>query len=177
MPTPRPRARWFAPLLLLALSACEAPDVQARLEARQAAYDPPQLWRVQALGDGGAVTGEILVCTDSSMRAGFNRADAETMDGRPCRPRRDPVERPGLYANRCELDGHPFGMTVNRTGDPDRDFTVAVALRALYGAGAASRQIRHFQKVGACPAGWEIGHQAHPGQARGVNALKGTWAE
>lgn len=177
MPTPPLRARWLAPLLFLVLAACERPDVQARLEARQAADDPPQLWRVQAMAGDGAISGEILVCTDSSMRAGLNRADAETTDGRPCRPRHDPVERPGLYANRCELDGHPFGMTVNRTGDPDRDFTVAIALRALNGTGAASRQVRRFQRVGACPAGWAIGDQAHPGQARSVNALTGTWIE
>src|SRR5678816_1204210 len=108
MPTPLVRARWLAPAILLALTACGPPQVQARIEARQAAMDPPQLWRVQALANDGAVSGEVLVCADTALRAGFDRANAE-VDGMPCISPRPGVERAGVYANRCLLGGRPFG--------------------------------------------------------------------
>ena len=174
MPTPLVRARWLALALPLALAACSQQEAQARLEAQAAAVDPPTLWRVQSLAGDGAITGETLVCADAAMRAGFDRANAE-VDGVPCVSPRPGVERPGLYANRCLLAGRPFGLTVNRTGDPERDFTLAFAFRPLDGSGAASRQVRRFRRIGACPAGWKIGDQARPGAPRGVNALAGTW--
>lgn len=174
MPNPLVRARWLALALPLALAACTQQEAQARLEAQAAAVDPPTLWRVQALASDGAVTGEILVCADASMRTGFDRANAE-VDGVPCVSPRAGVERPGVYANRCLLNGRPFGLTLNRSGDPARDFTVAFALRPLDGSDAASRQVRRFRRVGGCPAGWRVGDQAHPGGRPGVNALAGTW--
>jgi hypothetical protein len=167
------RARWLAPAILLALTACSQPTAQARLEAHQAAVDLPRLWRVQALDPHGAVTAELLVCADETLRAGFGRANAEA-NGRPCLPMRDGVERPGLYAVRCELDGRRFGLTVTRTGD-DQDFTAAFALRALDGSGLAARQVRRYSRLGPCPEGWIIGDQARLGSPRGVNALAGTW--
>lgn len=174
MPNPLVRARWLALAIPLVLSACNQGEAQARLEAKVAAVDPPTLWRVQSLASDGAVTGEVLVCADASMRTGFDRANAE-IDGVPCISPRAGVERPGLYANRCLLAGRPFGLTVNRSGDPDRDFTLAFAFRPLDGSGAASRQVRRFRLVGGCPAGWKIGDQAHPGAGRAVNALAGAW--
>ena len=174
MPIPSFRARWLAPALCLALCACSQPDRQARITALQAQVDPPRLWLAQTLGVRGEVTGAVLVCADSNVRDGFSRGNAE-VDGRPCLPHKDVVDRPGLYANRCELGGKRFGLTVNRSGDPDRDFTIAFALTALDGSGAKSRQVRRYRDLGACPAGWSIGDQARPGQERGFNALKGTW--
>jgi hypothetical protein len=168
------RARWLAPVILLTLAGCGPPPIQAEIEARQAAMDPPQLWRVQSLGAGGAVTGEVLVCADTAMRTGFDRASAEA-DGRPCVSPRAGVEKVGLYANRCELDGRRFGLTVNRAGDPEQDFTLTFALRALDGSGDAARQTRRFRRLGGCPAEWRIGDQAKPGAAREFNALEGTW--
>lgn len=174
MTPPLARARWLAPALLLALSACSRPDVEAQVMARQASMDPPQLWRVSALAADGSVAGDLMVCTDAATRAGFHRANAE-VGGQTCAPRRDPVERAGVYANRCELNGRWFGLTVNRSGDQDRDFTVAFALKALDGTGAGARQVRRYQRVGACPSGWGIGDQGRPGGDRGFNALSGTW--
>jgi hypothetical protein len=179
MPTPLVRARWFAPALLLAplaLAACSRPDTQSQLVAKQAAMDPPQLWRVQALAADGAVAKDLLVCTDTATRAGFERANAE-VNGQTCAPRRDGVQREGVYANRCQLNGRWFGLTVNRAGDPQRDFTVAFALKALDGTGAGARQVRRFQRVGACPQGWGIGDQGPPGGGRVFNALSGTWGD
>lgn len=177
MPTPLVRARWLAPaLLLLALNACGESPTQARREARLTAANPTHLWRVQSLASDGVVTGELLVCADATLRAGFERANAE-INGRPCAPRKDAIEKVGLYANRCQMNGRWYGMTVNRRGDPARDFTVSFALRALDGTGANARQVRRYRLVGACPAGWGIGDQAHPGGKRIFNALAGTWGQ
>jgi len=174
MPNPLVRARVLAPALFLLLCGCGQPSAQALIEARQAAMDPPQLWRVTSLGADGTASGEILVCADAAMRAGFDRASAE-VNGTPCVSPRPGVERPGVYANRCLLDGRPYGVTLNRAGDPASDFTVAFAFRALDGSGAAARQVRRFRRLGACPVDWKIGDQAHPGGAPGVNALAATW--
>ena len=174
------RARRLAPAILLApiflvtLAACGAPAAQSKLSATQAAVDPPELWRVETLDDAGRATAATLVCTDQSMRDGFARADAEIW-GQPCLPHRDAVDRPHLYAVRCEIDGRRFGLTLNRSGDLRADFTAAFALTALDGSRATARQVRRFRREGACPAGWIIGDQAKPDGRRGMNALAGTW--
>lgn len=169
------RARRLAPAILLALTACGAPAAQSRIEAKQIALDPPELWRVESLGVEGRVTGTTLVCTNQPMRDGFGRADAEIW-GRPCLPHRDAVDRPHLYAVRCEIDGRRYGLTLNRSGDLRRDFTAVFALTALDGSDVTARQVRRFRREAACPAGWIIGDQARPGERRGVNALAGTWS-
>lgn len=167
------RARTLAPVLLLPLLACAEPRAEARVAAAQMAADPPQLWLAQAL-DGERVSGEVMVCVDRVMRDGFARANAEVA-GQPCLPFRDAVETPGLYAVRCQLGGRTFGLTVNRTGDPERDFTIRFALKALDGTGDAAAQARRFRKVGACPAGWRIGDEGKPGRPPHRSALSGTW--
>ena len=174
MSNPIFRARWLAPALFLALGACGQPMAQVRLVAEQARADPPELWRVEALNAAGQPIGATLVCADRNMRAGFGRANAE-VNGRTCAPMKGAVERPGLYAVRCELDGRRFGLTLSRSGDEARDFKVAFALTALDGTDVVARQVRRFQRVGACPAGWGIGDQGKPGGQPGVNALAGTW--
>ena len=155
----------------IVLAGCGAEDRQSRIQAAQAAVDPPALWLAQA-DDAGKQ--QLYVCADSVMRDGFRRANAE-INGRACSPFKDGVDRPGLYATRCELDGRRFGLTVTQDGDPQRDFTVRFALAALDGSGVQATQARRFRKVGACPAGWGIGDQARPGGRPGVNALSGTW--
>lgn len=169
------RARWLAPAipLVFVLAACSQPR-QARLEAHQATVDPPALWLAQSLDLQGQPTAALYVCADKPLRDGFLRANAEA-NGRPCLPLKGGVERDGLYATRCELDGRRYGLTVTRTGDPSQAFTTAFALRALDGTGDAARQVRRFQRVGACPAGWRIGDQARAGAPRGVNALARGW--
>ena len=181
MTNPHLRARWLAPalslapFLLLALAACGAPAAQSRIEAKQLALDPPELWRVESLDAGGRVTGTTLVCTNQPMRDGFGRADAEVW-GQPCLPYRDAVDRPHLYAVRCEIDGRRYGLTLTRTGDLRQDYTAAFALTVLDGSNTTARQVRRFRREGPCPAGWIIGDQARPGGRRGVNALAGTWS-
>jgi hypothetical protein len=175
MSNPLRRARWLAPALLLALTACGAPHTESRLAAHQAQVDPPMLWRVEALGADGRPSAALTVCADTTMREGFARATAE-VEGQPCLLMKDRVEKAGLFAARCELNGQRFGLTVNRTGDPERDFQVAFALKALDGSDAGARQVRRFKRIGPCPKDWGIGDQAKLSAARGVNALAGVWA-
>lgn len=174
MPNPIFRARWLAPALLLVLAACGAPHTESRLVAHQATVDPPMLWRVEALDAGGRPSAALTVCADQTLREGFARATAE-VGGAPCLPMKDGVEQPGLYAVRCELNGRRFGLTVNRSGDPESDFQIAFAMKALDGTEAAVRQVRRFRRLGPCPHGWGIGDQAKAGAPRGVNALTGAW--
>jgi hypothetical protein len=179
MQHPLVRARWLAPAILLApvllaLVACSQPEREASLAARQAQMDPPALWLAQSFDADGKVTGAVQICADSMVRDGFTRGDEEVA-GQPCLARKTGVERPGVYANRCELNGVRFGLTVNRTGDLEKDFTVAFALTALDGSGGKARQVRRYQKMGPCPAGWSIGDQAKPGEDREFNAVTGTW--
>jgi len=179
MQHPLVRARWLAPAILLAplllsLAACGQSDREARLVAHQARIDPPALWLAQAFDADGKVSGAVQICADSVLRDGFTRGNAE-VGGQPCVARKTGVERPGVYANRCELNGVRFGLTVNRTGDLEKDFSVAFALTALDGSGAKARQVRRYQRIGPCPAGWKVGDQAKPGQGREFNAVAGTW--
>lgn len=170
MPNPIVRARWLAPALLI-LAACSQAPAQQRLEARQAALDPPRLWRVETLD---ASPGEsLLVCADSTLRGGFRRANAE-INGEPCISLIGSVDRPGLYAERCQIDGRRYGLTVNSEGDFDRDFTASFSLAALDGSGVTARQTRRYRDVGPCPAGWGIGDQSRTG-GQTSNALTGVW--
>lgn len=150
------------------------------MTAHQQAVDPPRLWRVEALNALGAVQGAVLVCADRVVRGGFSQASAE-IDGQPCAPLKGQVLQDGLHAVRCELNGRRFGLTVNREGDPNRDFTTAFALHTLDGGPQASaRQVRRYREVGPCPEGWRIGDQARLGDEAAdgiptVNALAGVW--
>lgn len=167
------RARALAPALFLLLPACGEPRAEARVAAAQMEADPPQLWLAQAM-EGERVTGEVLVCADRVLRDGFARANAE-VGGQPCLPFKDGVERPGLYAVRCQLGGRNFGLTVNRAGDPEADFTIRFAMKALDGTGAEARSVRRFRRLGACPAGWRIGDEARPGRPPHRSTVAGTW--
>jgi len=174
MPNPIFRARGLAPALLLTLAACGAPHAQSRMAARQAAVDPPRLWRIEALDAEGRPSAALTVCADRPMRLGFARATAEVA-GQPCIPLKGGVDRPGLQAARCELNGRRFGVTSTLTGDPERAFEVAFAMQALDGTQAVARQVRRFRRLGPCPEGWGIGDQARAGGIRRVNALAGVW--
>lgn len=175
MPNPFFRARWLAPALMLALTGCGAQRAETRFAAHQAAVDPPMLWRVEALDAAGQPIAALQVCADRTMREGFARATAE-IAGQPCLLMKDKVERPGLFAVRCELNGQRFGLTANRSGDLERDFQIAFAMTALDGTDDGARQVRRFKRIGPCPAGWGIGDQARLSEPRGVNALAGTWS-
>jgi hypothetical protein len=172
MPTPLVRARWLAPLLLL--TACSAEQAQTRLVQAQQELDPPRLWQVESLRPDGAVDATLLVCADRTLREGFGRANGE-LNGQACITLKGGIDRPGLYAERCQIAGRRYGLTVTKAGDPERDFTAAFAFTALDGSGLKARQVRRFREAGPCPAGWGIGDQARVGRPRGVNALAANW--
>jgi hypothetical protein len=150
-------------LLALAAAGCRGgPDTEAQLRARQQALDPLQLWLVEAMDGAGRVQGRAYVCTDAAVRETFLRARAE-INGEPCLDDAGPVVKPGLWTIRCRAQGRRFAVSAVTRGDPQRDFRFDFALTPLDHATDGARQTRRFRKVGACPAGWNIGDQAPPG--------------
>lgn len=158
-------------LTLLALAACRAPaSPEARIAARQASMDPPQLWLAEVVGGGEG--GAVFVCADDRVRQGLAAARAE-VNGVPCESIGNPVEQRGLYAQRCKAGGVRYGLHVTTDGDRARDFRVSFGLQALDVPAPAVRQIRRYRMIGPCPAGWAIGDQARPGKRPVGNALGG----
>jgi hypothetical protein len=154
-----PRAALAGALILLVgplASGCDPDATIARLQARQARIDPPGLWLAEALSPSGHTTRQIAVCADAKLREGFARADPE-VNGEPCRAISPVVEKPGLYALRCEAVGYTFAATVTARGDLKRDFQVRYALKALDTGRGPFVQTLRYRLVGACPAGWKIG--------------------
>jgi hypothetical protein len=161
----------MALLALLGLTGCDAgraSPAEAKILARQAAIDPPQLWRVEALGETGAVRDAVYVCADTAVRETFTRTRAE-VNGFPCRDTTSPKIANHGWALLCVAQGMPYAVSASTIGDPARDFRLNFGLTqisydpALLGR-VTVRQSRHFQRVGACPAGWRIGDQAKPGK-------------
>jgi len=151
-------------------AGAQVPDTETRLLARRQAIDPPQLWRVDAIGPDGAVTASVFVCADTWLRESFVRTRAE-VNGTPCRDTTSPVVKPNGWALSCVADGRPFAVSAATFGDPLSDFRLDFALTPLkfiYPPPAhwppTVRQLRHFRRVGACPSGWRIGDQAKPGR-------------
>ena len=158
-------------LALLAMAGCRAPpSTEARILARQTTMDPPQLWRAEVNGRPEAAA--VFICADDRLRQGLAAARAE-VNGAPCESIGNPVEKPGLYAQRCRANGVRYALHVTTEGDPARDFQVAFALQSLDGPAAAVRQTTRYRLVGPCPAGWGIGDQARSGKRPTGNALGG----
>jgi hypothetical protein len=145
----------------LALAACDGrgDGEEARLAARQAALDPPQLWQAQAVIGRGIVLRTVRICADQKLRDSFQRAEPE-VNAEPCRAFGAVVTEPGLYALRCTAAGHRFGVTVTTRGDMDRAFEVSYAVAPLdLDRGPFIQKVR-YRMLGACPAGWRIGDQS-----------------
>ena len=163
-----------ATLATVLLASCGADERETRIKAQILAVDPPQLWRAEALDDKGAVIQAIQICANRETSDGFSRGNAE-VNGQACAPRKDAVTREGFYAVRCEVNGQPFGLTLNRRGGAD-DFTVRLAVQALAEADPAAISVRRYRREGACPIGWEVGDQGPAGSAQPTrNALTGVW--
>lgn len=157
------RGRRPAPLLAAAfaavgLAACDAGGDTARIAARQAAIDPPQLWQAQAVIGRGIVMRTVRICADQKLRDSFRRAEPE-VNAEPCRALGPVVTKPGLYALRCAAGGHRFGVTVTTRGDMDRAFEVRYAVAPLDLDRGPFVQTVRYRALGACPAGWRIGDQ------------------
>jgi hypothetical protein len=159
-----PRRRRLAPLLAagfaaLGLAACDARGDTARIAARQAAIDPPQLWQAQAVVGRGIVMRTVRICADRKLRDSFLRAEPE-VNAEPCRALGPVVTKPGLYALRCTAEGHRFGVTVTTRGDMDRAFEVSYAVEPLDLDRGPFVQTVRYRALGPCPTGWRIGDQA-----------------
>jgi hypothetical protein len=173
----RVRPLGFAALFgaLLGLSACDLGQAtQNEILTRQQALDPPQLWRVEAIGRDGAVQSAVYVCADTNLRETFTRTRAE-VNGQLCKDSTDPIMRPNGWALSCQVNGRPFGISATTVGDLQKDFRLDFELTELYPgyhhyllsgdpAPVTASQIRHFLRMGPCPSGWGIGDQAKPGR-------------
>jgi hypothetical protein len=168
---PRAVARLASTVLaLLGLAACgEAPKTETAILARQQTIDPPQLWRVEVIGDAGAVRDAVYVCADTSLREAFVRARAE-VNGKPCEDTTSGLVKPNGWTLRCMVDGRPFAVSAATVGDLEHDFRLNFGLTQLFFFRTADdpppitvRETRHFLHMGPCPAGWRIGDQAKPG--------------
>lgn len=124
--------------------------------SRQAAVDPPQLWRAAVLDPGGGVRGSVEVCADQTVRSGFTHPLPQ-INGEMCLQMGKAVDRPGLYATRCIAHGQRFSVNTGWTGDLTRDFTVTFATRPLQMEDPGAVQVTRYRRLGACPAGWRIG--------------------
>lgn len=155
---------------LLSLAACDSdPKTETTLHARQQMVDPAQLWRVEVLGDAGAVRDAVYVCADAPLREAFARARAE-VNGKACRDITSPLVKPNGWVLRCVADGRPFAVSAATVGDLEHDFRLNFGLTELVYFRTADtpspitvRETRHFLHMGPCPAGWRIGDQAKPG--------------
>lgn len=157
-------------LALLGLVACDgAPKTKTTILARKQAVDLPRLWRVEVLGDTGAVRAAVYVCADTPLREAFVRARAE-VNGKPCEDITSPLVKPNGWVLRCVADGRPFAVSAATVGDLEHDFRLDFGLTQLFFFRSAGdpppitvRETRHFLRMGPCPAGWRIGDQAEPG--------------
>ncbi|MGZ6014661.1 MAG: hypothetical protein ACXWKM_02845 [Phenylobacterium sp.] len=144
------------PMVLL-LAACQrGPSTEAQLLARQQAVDPPRLWLMEDADAAGAVRAAAWVCADTPMMKTFAKTNAE-IGGAPCNDTVAPVARPGFSAHRCEVDGRRYAITSQAVGDLDRDFRLTVMVTPLSADLGPARTTRHYRRLGACPAGWQVG--------------------
>ena len=163
-----------ARLGLVGLTGCDvgrANSTESRILTRQATIDPPQLWRVEVLGDAGAVRAAVYVCADAAVRETFTRTRAE-VNGAPCRDATSPKIADHGWALVCVAEGRPYAVSASTIGDTAQDFRLNFGLTQIDDTPAglgpghlAVRQSRRFRRIGACPAGWRIGDQAKPGKA------------
>lgn len=147
----------------------ESQDTETKILARQQATDPPQLWRVDALSETGAIQAAVYVCADSSLREAFSRTRAE-VNGEMCEDTTSPMVKPNGWALRCYAGGRQFAVSAATVGDLQHDFRLDFGLTEIHffpGLGdprpISVRQSRHFLRMGACPVGWRSGDQAKPG--------------
>lgn len=161
-------------LALLSLAACDTTSkTETKILAQQQTTDPPQLWRVEVIGDTGAVRAAVYICADTPLREAFVRARAE-VNGKTCEDTTSPIVKPNGWTLRCMADGRPFAVSAVTIGDLDHDFRLHFGLTQLFFFRTAEdpppitvRETRHFLHMGPCPAGWRIGDQAKPGRRPG----------
>lgn len=160
----------FAAAGLLGLAAC-GPAHKASSEG-PAAPSPTgatNLWRIEAINDGKVVK-TLDMCADAVVQSTFSRPAPE-IGGQPCQVAPGAKTTDGSYAARCRLGGNNYVVSATQTGDLSRDFTVEMSVARQDKNGPTYEQTRRYVKLGACPAGWQAGDSAAPGDKQVVNTL------
>lgn len=146
------------PLLLVALALLAGCDVRSERETRrwterQAAVDPPELWRVEAVGSDAP---PVQVCADSFLRTGFATPLPE-VQGLACTPLGDPIQTDSGRLQRCTLGDQTLLVRTRTEGGPEA-FTVDLRVTVLgKGPRASVAQSRRYTRLGPCPKGWKVG--------------------
>jgi hypothetical protein len=158
--------------LILPLGACGGGDPIARMAARQATVDPPQLWSIEVTGPA-ARDGDkpILICTDRLIRTGFLNQHATTATD-ACRPEVAPVVRPGSVSMRCTMGGRSYAVYNAAKGDQSRDFEVRFSMRSLSGDDVNLVETRRFRLQGPCPPTWKVGDATDRYGRPAANAMR-----
>ena len=169
---PRPVLIAVAVCAAASLAACQRsqtpPAAQSKAPA-VAAAEAPSLWRIEVLSDGKAVS-QLDICADRAVRSSFARPAPE-VNGKSCVRVGDAVETDGTYSVRCRIDDALYRVGSTTEGDPTKDFKVEMAVARQDKKGPTFEQVRHYTRMGACPAGWAIGDSAAPGSAKVANTL------
>jgi len=156
--------------LLLVVAGC---DQKAKTDETPRNFTPPSLWRIEVVEDSGGKTGAVAICANPEMISSFSRVDP-SVNGMPCEPKGKPAkDTPEEHVSRCMAGGAEYGLYVTTTGQRDSDFTVRFALRSLEVDNTKVVQARRYQRLGACPAGWQAGDQGPVGGKPGSNLLSG----
>lgn len=157
------RAGAIAAVVLLTACDSGVTDVH-RWKQRQAAIDPPMLWRVEVL-DGAAPSKPVEVCADAIIRNGFLEP-MPSFDGLRCEPVGGRRATGSVRRLACEAGGRRYAVLSRTNGDPEQAFTTWFSVSPLHGPGASS-QTRRYVRLGRCPSGWRIGaHTDQQGRRR-----------
>lgn len=156
-------------LMTIMLTGCEVRT--DRWLDRQAAVDPPELWRVEVL-DGDA--NPVEVCVDSLLRTGFT-APLPEVGGQPCTLIGKPVESNHGRIGRCTSGGQTLLFSVTTAGQPS-DFNVTLRVETLDRQAYAVTQTRRYTRMGPCPPGWNIGENTDQDGHRRNNIWPPAWS-
>jgi hypothetical protein len=169
---PRPVLVTALACAVAGLTACQrsqAPPAAPSPTPAVAAAEPTSLWRIEVLDDGKAVS-QLDICADRNVQSSFTRPAPE-VDGKSCVRVGEAVEKDGTYSVRCRIDDALYRVGSTTEGDPTKDFKVEMAVTRQDRKGPTFEQVRHYTKMGDCPAGWAIGDSAAPGSAKVANTL------
>jgi hypothetical protein len=143
---------------LLLVAACDG-RAESRSEAfwraRRDRIEPPQLWSAQMTGPRPAGRA-VMICTDRQLRNGFVRPQPEAA-GQSCIGFGEVVATRSGSVFRCRIGERRFAVYSLVQGDRSRDFTSSFTIRPLDENGPEYRQVVRYRRLGACPAGWDLG--------------------
>ncbi|MGZ6038383.1 MAG: hypothetical protein ACXWKR_06925, partial [Phenylobacterium sp.] len=135
------------------------PDAGERIQAMQAAIDPPRLWSAEVVS--GAQPVQVYICADSVIRDGFARTIAD-VNGELCLADRVAATADS-YVTYCSTSGRRYAVSLRTEGDRSRDFRATFTLHTLEAPIVSAWQVRRYRLVGACPTGWRVDESAAPG--------------